>query len=116
MGNFVNLNETGVLSRSGQGYDANAQEQNAQSQQFRGRMEASQQGLRGAAGNTFTNVSHLSSANLTQLANRIAEQAVRAVRAENKIVTADEDAHSVQQVNVSNMEAHASAVSRPINV
>jgi len=116
VGNFVNLNEQGVLSKSGQGYDTNAQDQHAASQQFRGQMEASQHGLKGTAGNTFTGVSHLSAGNLTQLANQIAEQAVRAVRAEHTLVSSDQDADSVQQVNVSNMEAHASAVSRPINV
>lgn len=116
MPDFVNLNETGVLSRSGQSYDSNAEDQNAQSQQFRGQMEASHQGLKGAAGTTFTGVAGLSASNLTQLANQIAEQAVRAVRAEHTLVGADEDADSVQQVNVGNMETHASAVSRPINV
>ena len=113
--NFVNLNETGVLSQSGQSYGSNADDQNAESNSFRGRMDASHQGLKGAAGTTFTNVAQLSSANLTQLANQIAEQAVRAVRAETTLVTADEDAHSAQQPSVANMESHASAVSRPIN-
>ena len=116
MGNYVNLNETGVLSQAGQGYDANADDHHAASQHFRGQMEASQHGLKGSAGNTFTGVSHLSASNLTQLARQIAEQAVRAVRAEHHLVNADQDADSAQQVNVSNMEAHASAVSRPINV
>jgi D-alanyl-D-alanine carboxypeptidase len=116
VGNFVNLNETGVLSRSGQGYDSNAQDQHGASQQFRGQMEASHQGLKGSAGGTFTGVSDLSAANLAQLANQIADQAVRAVRAEHHLVGADEQADSVQQVNVGNMETHASAVARPINV
>lgn len=116
MSSFVNLNETGVLTRSGQDYGANAEEQHAESTGFRGRMDASQQGLKGAAGNTFTNVAHLSASNLTQLANLIVDQAVRAVRAENTLVTADEDAHSTQQVTVSAVDSHATAVSRPINV
>jgi ABC-type branched-subunit amino acid transport system ATPase component len=115
MSEFVNLNETGVLSKSGQGYGANAEDQNSESHSFRGRMDASQGGLKGAAGNTFTNVADTSANNLVQLANRIVEQAVRAVRAENTLITADEDATGVQQVSVSNMDSHASAVSRPIN-
>jgi uncharacterized protein YukE len=114
--NFVNLNEVGVLSRSGQGYGTNAEDHNAESHSFRGRMDASQQGLKGAAGNTFTNVADTSSNNLVQVANRIVEQAVRAVRTENALVVSDEDAHGAQQVSLSNVEAHASAVSRPINV
>jgi hypothetical protein len=115
MSNFVNLNEAGVLSRSGQGYGANAEDHNAESHGFRGRMDASQAGLKGAAGNTFTTIADTSANNLVQLANRIAEQAVRAVRAENTLITADEDATGAQQVSLSNMDSHASALSRPIN-
>jgi hypothetical protein len=115
MGNFVNLNETGVLSQSGKGYSGTAEDQSAESTSFRGRMDASHSGLKGAAGNTFTNVAQTSASNLTQLANQIADQAVRAVRAENTLVTADEDAHSAQQPSVANMESHSSAVSRQIN-
>lgn len=115
MSNFVNLNEAGVLSKSGQGYYANAEDQNSESHDFRGRMEASHHGLRGAAGNTFTSVAGLSAANLTQLANQIADQAVRAVRGEDALVTADEDADSAERPNITNMEDHSSAVSRPIN-
>jgi len=113
--NFVNLNETGVLSQSGKGYEGTAEDQSAESGSFRGRMDASHGGLKGAAGSTFTNVAQMSASNLTQLANQIAEQAVRAVRAENTLVTSDEDAHSAQQPSMANMESHASAVSRPIN-
>jgi len=116
MADFVNLNETGVLTRSGQGYGANAEDQNAESNNFRGRMDSSQRGLIGAAGTTFTAVADISAGNLVQLANRIVEQAVRAVRAERTLVTADVDATTAQQVSVSNVEQHASAVSRPINV
>lgn len=115
MSNYVNLNETGVLSQSGKGYEGTADDQNAESSSFRGRMDASHAGLKGAAGNTFTGVADMSASNLTQLANQIAEQAVRAVRAENTLVTSDEDAHSAQQPSMANMESHASAVSRPIN-
>jgi hypothetical protein len=113
--NYVNLNETGVLSQSGKGYGGTAEDQSAESTSFRGRMDASHTGLKGAAGNTFTNVSDMSASNLTQLANQIADQAVRAVRAENTLVTSDEDAHSAQQASVANMESHSTAVSRPIN-
>jgi hypothetical protein len=114
-GSFVNLNETGVLSRSGQQYGANADDQHGASQKFSGQMEASRQGLRGAAGGTFSGVAAMSSSNLSQLANQIADQAVRAVRAERSLVSADEDADSAQRVSVSNMESHASEVSRGIN-
>lgn len=113
-GEFVNLNEVGTLTRSGQGYEGTAEDSNAESRTFAGRMDASKQGLRGAAGNTFTNVADTHSSNLVQLANQIAAQAVRAVRGENTILTADEDAHTAQQVSVSTVEGQSSAVSRPI--
>jgi len=114
-GSFVNLNETGVLSQSGQQYGGNAEDQAQASQKFRGQMEASHQGLKGAAGSTFTGVAGLSASNLAQLANQIADQAVRAVRAEHTLVGSDEEAHGVQQANMGGMESHAAAVSRSIN-
>ena len=116
MSNFVNLNETGALTNAGKQYGGNAEDQNAESSNFRGRMEASHQGLRGSAGATFTSVADMSAGNLTQLANQIAQQAVRAVRAEHGLVTADEDAESVQHSTLGAVENHTSAVSRPINV
>lgn len=113
--NFVNLNEVGVLTHSGQQYSGNAEDQGAEARSFLGRMESVQPGLRGSAGNTFQGVSHATTANLTQLANLIAEQAVRAVRTENTLVTADEDSHTVQQPTLSSVDAHTSALARGIN-
>jgi hypothetical protein len=113
---FVNLNDVGVLSKSGQGYGGVADDKAGESRAFLGKMEASQRGLIGNAGTTFTNVSTTHSGNLVQLANRIAEQAVRAVRGEKTLVTADDDAHSVQTSTQSTVEGNTSALSRPINV
>lgn len=113
-GEFVNLNEVGSLTRSGQGYEGTAEDSNAESRAFSGRMDASKQGLKGSAGNTFTNVADTHSGNLVQLANQIAQQAIRAVRGENVILTADEDAHTAQQVTASTVDNQSSAVSRPI--
>ncbi len=114
-GNYVNLNDAGVLTQSGQGYEANSEDQFGESRNFLGRMDASKQGLKGSAGNTFTGVSDMSGGNLTQLANLIAEQAVRAVRTENTLLTADDDSTSAQQTSVAGMESHASVLSRGIN-
>jgi hypothetical protein len=111
---YVNLNDVGILTRSGQGYGATAEDKAAESQNFSSRMDASQQGLKGNAGVTFTNVADSHSSNLVLLANQIAEQAVRAVRGERTIVTADLDADQSQAPTVSTVETQASAVSRPI--
>jgi hypothetical protein len=113
--NFVNLNETGALTHAGKQYGANAEDQNSESTNFRGRMEAANHGLKGAAGGTFGTVADLSATNLTQLANQIAEQAVRAVRAEGGLVHSDEDADGLQHGTLANVESHSSAVARPIN-
>lgn len=115
-GEYVNLNDVGVLTRSGQGYDANAQDNEAESRTFSGRMDASRQGLRGSAGTTFTNVAETHSANLVALAGHLAEQAVRAVRGEQTVVTADDEAHAAQSSTVSTVESNTTAVNRPINV
>lgn len=116
MSNFVNLNETGALTNAGKQYGGNAEDQNAESTNFRGRMEASHHGLKGSAGGTFSSVAHMSAGNLTQLANQIVDQAVRAVRAEKGLVTADEDAESAQHSTLGAVENHGAAVMRPINV
>ncbi|GAA1676881.1 hypothetical protein GCM10009765_27740 [Fodinicola feengrottensis] len=112
---LVNLNEVGVLSQSGQGYDTNAGDQHSESRSFVGKMDASQAGLKGSAGSSFTNISTLSGANLTQLANHIAEQARRAVTTENTLVNSDDDAHSAQQGSLGSADTFTSALSRGIN-
>jgi hypothetical protein len=115
-GDYVNLNDVGTLSRSGQGYDTNAQDNATESRTFSGRMDASQRGLRGSAGNTFTTVAATHSANLGLLAGHIAEQALRAVRAEQSVLAGDDEANTAQSGTVSTVESNATAVSRPINV
>lgn len=113
--NFVNLNEVGVLTHSGQQYGGNAEDQGAEARNFLGRMESVQPGLRGSAGNTFQGVSYGTTSNLTQLANLIADQAIRAVRTEDTLVTSDDDAHAAQQVTLSAVDSHTSALARGIN-
>jgi hypothetical protein len=113
---FVNLNDVGMLTRSGQGYEGVAEDKAGESRSFAGKMEASQRGLIGSAGNTFTTVAQTHSGNLTQLANRIAEQAVRAVRGEQTLVSADDDGHSAQTATVNVVEGNTSVVSRAINL
>lgn len=113
-GEYVNLNDVGALTRSGQGYDTTAEDNAAESRTFAGRMEASQQGLRGAAGTTFTGVANLHSGNLVQLANHIADQALRAVRGEQAVVTSDEEADTAQAPTLTAVENQSSAVSRQI--
>jgi uncharacterized protein YukE len=115
-GDFVNLNEVGALTRSGQGYEGTAEDKAAESRNFDGRMDASRQGLRGSAGSTFTGVAEQHSSNLTQLANQIAQQALRAVRGESTIVNADADADTAQSSTAAAVDTQGSAVSRPINV
>ncbi|WP_163512822.1 hypothetical protein [Fodinicola acaciae] len=115
MGNFVNLNEVGVLSQSGQGYDGTATDQHGESRNFVGKMDASQAGLKGSAGTTFTGIANLSGGNLTQLANLIAEQARRAVMGEKTVVGADDDAHSAQQPALGAADSYTSSLSRGIN-
>jgi hypothetical protein len=115
-GDFVNLNEVGVLTRSGQGYEGTAEDNVAESRNFSGRMDASRQGLKGAAGTTFTGVADSHSDNLVQLGNQIARQALRAVRGESTIVNADADSDSAQSATVTAVESQGSAVARPINV
>jgi hypothetical protein len=114
-GDYVNLNDVGALTRSGQGYDTNAQDSAAESRTFSGRMDVSRQGLRGSAGTTFTNVAEAHSGNLVTLAGHIAQQALRAVRGEQAVVTADDEANAAQSSTVSTVETNMTAVSRPIN-
>lgn len=113
-GDYVNLNEVGALTNAGQGYDGTAEDKAAESRTFNGRMEASRQGLRGAAGTTFTSVADQHSGNLVQLANQIAQQALRAVRGEQTIVNADEDSNTAQAPTMAAVDTQSSAISRPI--
>jgi hypothetical protein len=113
-GEYVNLNDVGALTRSGQGYDASADDNTAESRTFAGRMEASRQGLRGAAGTTFTNIAGTHGGNLVLLANQIADQAMRAVRGEQVVVSADGDADAAQASTLAATEGQTQAVSRPI--
>ncbi len=94
--NFVNLNEQGLLSQSGRNYDGTAQDSDSEARNFGGRMDASRTYLRGSAGNTFTGVAQTHTGNLTLLAAQIADQAYRAVQAEQAVVGADDDAHAAQ--------------------
>lgn len=113
-GEYVNLNDVGALTRSGQGYDANADDNAAESRAFIGRMETSRQGLRGAAGSTFTTIADTHGNNVMLLANQIAEQAMRAVRSEQTVVSADSDADAAQATTLAAAEGQTQAVSRPI--
>lgn len=114
MSDYVNVNDVGGLTRAGQGYDGTAGDSVAESRNFAGRMDASKQGLQGAAGRVFTGVADQHAGNLTQLANQIAQQAIRAVRGEQTIVNADDESVSTQQTTVSAVDGEARAVSRPI--
>lgn len=113
---FVNLNETGALTRSGQSYQTDAQDSQTQSNNFRGKMSQSQAGLRGRAGTQFTGMTDTHSENLKRLGAQFAEQAVRAVRGEQAVTTGEDEAVNTQQAGVSNVESQISTLSRPINV
>jgi hypothetical protein len=115
-GEYVNLNDVGTLTRAGQGYDANAQDSATESRTFSGRMDVSQQGLRGSAGNTFTNIAATHSGNLTAVANHIADQALRAVGVERTVIDSDDQANMAQGSTLSTVESNTTAVNRPINV
>lgn len=115
MPNYVNLNEVGGLTQSGQGYGGEADTGAAEARTFASRMEASQTGLRGRTGAQFTNVTGTHGGNLALLAQQFAEQAVRAVRGEQTIVAADDEAHGAQQGTAASIEGQTSLISRPIN-
>lgn len=115
-GSFVNLNEAGGLAQQGQNYGTNAEDHSGSARKFMSSMEASQKGLIGNAGTTFSNVSNTTGSNHMQLAQRIAEQAYRAVQADKHIQTGDENAHSAQSGAQSTVESNTGLVSRPINV
>jgi hypothetical protein len=115
MSEFVNLNETGALTRAGQGYGQDADSGATESRTFQGRMDQSQQGLRGRAGTQFTSMTTQHAGNLALLGRQFAEQAYRAVRGEQAIVTADDEAVTAQQATVSTVDTQTSVISRPIN-
>jgi uncharacterized protein YukE len=114
MSDYVNLNEVGGLTRAGKGYDGTAQDNTAESRNFSSKMDASKQGLQGAAGRAFTGAADQHAGNVTLLANQIAQQALRAVRGEQTIVSSDEEALANQQSTVSAVDGETQAVSRPI--
>jgi hypothetical protein len=114
-GDYVNLNDVGGLARSGQGYDGTAQDNTAESRAFAGRMEASRRGLIGAAGNTFTGIAGVHSGNLVQVANHIAEQALRAVRGDHTIDDSDRDANTAQNTTMQTVEGLSTSSAKSIN-
>jgi hypothetical protein len=113
-GEFVNLNEVGGLTQAGRQYDASAQDGQGASRKFLGQMQASERGLRGGAGSTFTGITSTHGGNMTLLAKQIAEQAIRAVRGEESIVTADDDSVTAQQPVGSAVEGATTTMSRTI--
>lgn len=113
-GEYVNLNDVGALTHAGQGYGSTADDNAAESRTFVGRMEASQQGLRGAAGITFNGIAGAHGDNLVLLANQIADQGMRAVRGEQVVVSADGDADAAQSSTLAATEGQTQAVSRQI--
>ncbi|MBW9213410.1 hypothetical protein KV102_01025 [Mumia sp. zg.B53] len=113
---IVNLEEVGLLSRSGRGYQATAEDNVGTARQHLSRMEGAQAGFKGAAGSAFQDVAQVSVGNHTLLARQIAEQARRAVTAERHAVAGDEQASARQSVTRSSTEALASAFARPVNV
>lgn len=113
--NFVNLNETGALTRSGQHYQTDGQDSAAQSANFRGKMSQSQSGLRGRAGMQFVGMTDTHSENLKRLGAQFAEQAVRAVRGEQAISAGEDESVTTQQATVSTVDGQTSTLNRPIN-
>jgi hypothetical protein len=112
---YVNLNEVGGLSGAGEGYGADADTGVTEARKFQGRMDASQQGLRGRAGASFTNTTGTHATNLRLLGQQFAEQAVRAVRGEQAIVASDDESVTAQQATASTVDGQTSLMSRPVN-
>lgn len=112
--NFVNLYEGG-LHRAGQQYDTNSGDNQTEARSFIDRMSASQAGLRGAAGTTFTGASQMAGGNLQRLAALIADQAYRATMGENTIQEGDQNANQAQNPAVSAFQSNESLLSRGIN-
>lgn len=114
-GHFVNLTETGGLTRAGQHYQTDSQEGESHSRNFQSRMQEAQGGMRGRAGLQFLGMTATHSENLKALGAHFAEQAVRAVRGEQAIVTGEDDAVTGQAHTASHVEGQATAFRRPIN-
>ncbi|HLU46094.1 MAG TPA: hypothetical protein VKZ67_13950 [Natronosporangium sp.] len=116
MSGYVNLSEAGGLTQAGQRYDAEADDSQATARTFQGRMDQSQQGLRGRTGMQFTSMTTQHSTNLALLGRQFAQQAYRAVKGEQAILNADDEAHDLQSVTASTVDTQTSSISRPINV
>jgi hypothetical protein len=112
---FVHLEEVGGLTQAGRGYQGDAQDSQTQSQAFRSRMEQSQVGLQGRAGLQFMGMTDTHASNLVRLGQQFAEQAIRAVRGEQAIVTGDDESFAVQQTVASTVDGQVSTMSRSIN-
>lgn len=115
-GQYVNLDQVGVLTQTGQQYGGNAEDNLASAKGHWGKMEGVQSGFKGAAGTTFQGISATAAGNHAQLAVQIAEQAKRAVLTERTAVMGDEDALQDQAAARSATESFTSTVSRPVNV
>jgi len=115
-GNYVNLDQVGVLTQSGKQYEGNAEDNLAAAKSTFSKMEGVQSGFKGAAGTTFQGISGVSAGNHAQLAMQIAEQAKRAVLTEKAAVMGDEEAYQGQNSARSAAESFTTQVSRPINV
>lgn len=115
MSDYLNLTETGALTRAGQGYGQDADAGASESRSFQGRMDQSQQGLRGRAGLQFTGLTTQHAGNLARLGRQFAEQAYRAVKGEQAVLSADDEAFTAQQAAASTVDTQASALTRPIN-
>jgi hypothetical protein len=98
MSEFVNLNEAGALTQAGHGYRQDADAGVTESRSFQRRMDQSQPGLRGRAGREFT-----------------ALTTHRAVKGEQAILSADDEAFTAQQAAASMVDSQSSALTRPIN-
>jgi hypothetical protein len=115
MSEFVNLNEAGALTQAGHGYRQDADAGVTESRSFQRRMDQSQPGLRGRAGREFTALTTQHAGNLARLGRQFAEQAHRAVKGEQAILSADDEAFTAQQAAASMVDSQSSALTRPIN-
>ena len=115
-GQYVNLDQVGVLTHAGKGYAGNAEDSVGDAKNYLSKMEGAQSGFKGAAGSTFQGVSNVTATNLGHLARQMAEQAKRAVLTEKSAVTGDENATQNQHSAKSATDSFTSTVSRPINV
>ncbi len=116
MSGYVNLDQVGVLTQTGQQYGGNAEDNLASARSHWAKMEGVQPGFKGAAGTTFQGISATAAGNHSQLAVQIAEQAKRAVTTERVAIAGDEEAFQGQQTARSAAESMTTAVNRPINV